>query len=78
MKVLWTQQALEVFQSIQSRHFSLIETQEYKKDLVTKIQDRVSLIKTSIPSNQSGWEGTYKVIVDQYIVYYSLSDDHTA
>lgn len=77
MKVLWTQQALEGFHSIQSKHFSPIETQEYKKDLVAKIHERIALLKTSLPSIQPGWEGTYKVIVDQYIVYYSLSENQT-
>lgn len=77
MKVIWTKQSLEGFHSIESEHFSSIETQEYKKDLIAKIVDRISLLQTSIPSNQSEWEGTYKVIVDQYIVYYSISHDQT-
>lgn len=77
MKIKWTKQALEGFNKIQSQHFTWIETQEYKKNLAKRIQKKISLLKTSIPSNQLGWEGSYKIIVDQYIVYYSFSDNQT-
>ncbi len=68
---------MEVFAQIQSRHFTFDETKEYKKELVAKIERMISLLGTSIPSNQSHWEGTYKIIVDKYIVYYSYSEDYS-
>lgn len=77
MKILWTKQALEGFHSIQSKHFSCYETQEYKRDLIIRIQEKISLLGTSIPANQPDWEGSYKVIIDNYIVYYSYSNDYT-
>ncbi len=77
MKLKWTKQALEGFNTIQSRHFTSNETKEYKKWLVYRIQEKISLLGTSIPTNESGWEGSYKIIVDKYIVYYSFSSDHT-
>lgn len=58
MKIKWTKQALEGFNNIQSQHFTSIETKEYKKSLVRRIQEKVSILGTSIPANQAGWEGS--------------------
>jgi plasmid stabilization system protein ParE len=77
MKIKWTKQALEGFKNIQSHYFSTRETKEYKKDLVKRIQVKISLLGTSIPANQPDWEGSYKTIVDKYIIYYSFSVDQT-
>ncbi|WP_059173181.1 type II toxin-antitoxin system RelE/ParE family toxin [Bacillus sp. FJAT-27445] len=77
MKIKWTKQALEGFSQIRSKHFTLYETKEYKKEIVKIIERKISLLGTSIPANQPGWEGTYKIVVDKYIVYYSFSEDHT-
>lgn len=73
MEIKWTKQALDGFNNIQSQHFTFYETKEYKKDLVKRIQGKISLLGTSVPVNQPGWEGSYKIIVDKYIVYYSFS-----
>ncbi|MHC0037960.1 type II toxin-antitoxin system RelE/ParE family toxin [Pseudoneobacillus sp. C159] len=77
MEIKWTKQALEGFQHIQSQYFSPSETKEYKKDLVNRIHAKISILGTSIPSNQQGWEGSFKIIIDKYIVYYSFSNDHS-
>ena len=77
MKIIWTNQALKGFHNIQSQYFTLQETKEYKKSLVKNIEDKVSLLGTSIPVNKPEWEGSYKIIIDKYIIYYSLSDDLT-
>jgi hypothetical protein len=58
MKIKWTQQALEGFNNIQSQYFTTIETKEYKKDLVKRIHEKISILGTSIPANQQGWEGS--------------------
>jgi hypothetical protein len=58
MKIKWTKQALEGFNNIQSPHFTLSETKEYKKDLVKRIQVKISLLGKSIPANQPNWEGS--------------------
>lgn len=77
MKIKWTKQVLEGFSNMQIQHFTSIETKEYKKDLVNRIEEKISLLGTSIPSNQPEWEGSYKIIIDKYIVYYSFSVDQT-
>lgn len=77
MKIKWTKQALEGFNTIQSQYFTASETKEYKKNIVKRIQAKISLLGTSTPAYQPRWEGTYKIIVDQYIVYYSFSVDQT-
>jgi hypothetical protein len=77
MQIKWTKQALEGFHHIQSQHFTSKQTKEYNKDLVNRIRNKISLLGTTIPTNQSGWEGSYKIIIDKYIVYYSFSVDWT-
>jgi hypothetical protein len=51
MKIKWTKQALEGFNNIQSQYYTTIETKQYKKDLVKRIQDKISLLGTTIPTN---------------------------
>lgn len=77
MEIKWTKQALEGFNNIQSYHFTLMETKEYKKSLVKRIEEKISLLGTSIPADNPGWEGSYKIIIDKYIVYYSFTTDRT-
>jgi hypothetical protein len=77
MEIKWTKQALEGFNYIQSKHFTSIETKEYKKDLVKRIKAKISLLRTTMPVDQPEWEGSYRIIVDKYIVYYSFSVDQT-
>jgi len=73
MKLEWTEQALEGFRNIRSRHYTQFETVEYKKRLLKNIEEKVSLLGTSIPVKSDEWKGSYKIIIDKYIVYYSFS-----
>ena len=75
MKLEWTEQALEGFRNIRGRYYSTFETAEYKKRLLQSIQEKISLLGTSIPVQSGAWEGSYKVIIDKFIVYYSFSKD---
>ncbi|SFP66260.1 hypothetical protein [Salibacterium halotolerans] len=75
MKIKWTKTALEGFRQIGSKYFTSMETSEYKIKLVTQIEEKIYLLGTSIPADYSDWEGTYKILVDEYIVYYSFSDN---
>lgn len=73
MRIEWTEQALEGFRNIRSRHYTSFETAEYRKRLLQNIQRKISLIGTSIRAEKDEWEGSYKIIVDKFIVYYSFS-----
>ncbi|HLR59805.1 MAG TPA: type II toxin-antitoxin system RelE/ParE family toxin [Pseudogracilibacillus sp.] len=74
MKLKWTEQALEGFRNIRSQYYTQSETAQYKKHLLESIQEKVILLSTSIPVKQDDWKGSYKIIIDKYIVYYSFSD----
>lgn len=73
MRLMWTKQALEGFRNIRSRYYSPSETAEYKKRLLQSIERKISLLGISIPTQEEVWKGSYKIIIDQYIVYYSFS-----
>ncbi|WP_047984361.1 hypothetical protein [Ornithinibacillus californiensis] len=77
MQVKWTKQALEGFNNIRSKHFTLEETIQYKKVLASRIHEKISILGTSMKVEKSEWEGSYKVLVDKYIVYYSFSEDRS-
>lgn len=74
MKLEWAEQALEGFRNIRSQHYTQFETAEYKKRLLNNIQEKVSLLGTSIPVKGDEWKGSYKIIIDKFIVYYSFSE----
>jgi len=73
MQIRWTEQALEGFSNIRSEHFTFEETMQYKKVLVGRIQEKITTLGTSMSIDKSEWKGSYKLIVDKYIVYYSFS-----
>lgn len=75
MKLEWTEQALEAFRNIRSQHYTQLETTAYKKRLLENIQEKVILLGTSIPVEKEDWKGSYKIIIDKFIVYYSFSDN---
>ncbi|WP_164670816.1 hypothetical protein [Virgibacillus doumboii] len=75
MEIKWTNQALEGFNNIQSQYFTTAETKEYKKTLTIRIQEKISLLGTSLKVNDPIWKSSYKVIIDKYTVYYSFSED---
>jgi len=77
MRLEWTEQALVGFRNIRSHHYTPSETDEYKKRLLKNIQDKISLIGISIPAEKEAWKGSYKIIIDKFIVYYSFSEDQT-
>lgn len=75
MKIIWTDESKSDLSSIESSHFSQHETSNYKKRLVREIVNKINLVGKSVPSRDQGWEGTYKVLVHNYKVYYSYSHD---
>lgn len=75
MRLEWTEQALEGFRNIRSDYYTSSETKEYKKRLLKNIQEKVLLLGTSIPVKKEEWKGSYKIIIDKFIVYYSFSED---
>ena len=74
MRLEWTEQALEGFRNIRSQHYTQFETAQYKRRLLESIQEKVILLGTSIPVKKEEWKGSYKIIIDKYIVYYSFSE----
>jgi mRNA-degrading endonuclease RelE of RelBE toxin-antitoxin system len=77
VEIRWTNQALEGFSNIQSKHFTSQETKIYKKALVKRIEEKIVLLGPSIPANKPESEDSYKIVIDKYVVYYSLSSDRT-
>ncbi|QUW23089.1 type II toxin-antitoxin system RelE/ParE family toxin [Sporosarcina sp. Marseille-Q4063] len=75
MKFEWTEQALEGFRNIRSHYYTPYETAEYKKRLLENIQEKIILLGISIPVKKEEWNGSYKIIIDKFIVYYSFSED---
>lgn len=73
MKITWTRSALKSFNQIKSRYFTETETIEYKKKLVLEIEGTVITMMRSTPARERGWQGTYRIIIDNYKVFYSLS-----
>lgn len=55
--------------------FSQQETKRYKVELVRKIQQKVAVVLETMPVNEPSWQGTYRILVDKYKVYYSFSED---
>ncbi|HLR40968.1 MAG TPA: type II toxin-antitoxin system RelE/ParE family toxin [Virgibacillus sp.] len=74
MRLEWTEQALEGFRNIRSQHYTQFETAQYKKRLLDNIQEKVILLGTSTPVKKEEWKGSYKIIIDKFIVYYSFSE----
>ncbi|WP_375295227.1 type II toxin-antitoxin system RelE/ParE family toxin [Paenibacillus sp.] len=74
MNVKWTPSARKSLRDIQSIHFTDDETKEYRIRLVRNIQDKI-LTMESIPAKEPSWQGTFRIIVDSYKVYYSFSED---
>lgn len=75
MEVRWTKAARQSLKNIQSIHFTSEETKRYRIGLVKKIEQKVSTLLDSIPVQDPAWEGTYRLLIDMYNVYYSFSSD---
>ncbi|GAA0339116.1 hypothetical protein GCM10008967_31750 [Bacillus carboniphilus] len=41
------------------------------------MEEKIVLLGTSVAVDKPEWEGSYKIIIDKYIVYYSFSNDRT-
>lgn len=75
MKFIWLNTTRKAFDHIWSRHFSETEIIDYKLSLLDRIENKIILIKSSMPVNNSNWNGSFKISVDRFIVYYSFSND---
>jgi mRNA-degrading endonuclease RelE of RelBE toxin-antitoxin system len=75
VKFIWLGTTRKAFDTIWSRHFTENEIVEYKLRLLDRIENKITLMKTSMPVNRSDWHGSYKIIIDKFVVYYSFSDD---
>lgn len=75
MHIKWTPSARQSLGQIRSIHFTQQETKRYKIELVRKIQQKVALVLENMPSNEPSWQGTFRILVDRYKVYYSFSED---
>ncbi|TLS54121.1 type II toxin-antitoxin system RelE/ParE family toxin [Paenibacillus antri] len=75
MNMKWTPSARKSLRDIQSIHFTEEETKEYRIRLVRSIQDKILSLMVSMPAREPSWQGTYRILVDRYKVYYSFSDD---
>ncbi|MFC9775335.1 type II toxin-antitoxin system RelE/ParE family toxin [Paenibacillus chitinolyticus] len=76
MNIKWTQAARVSLKQIQSQHYTREETKRYQIELVRKIQHKILLLSTAMPTNEPSWAGTYRIFIDRYKVYYSFSADY--
>lgn len=76
MKVGWTKAARKSLRSINSIHFTPEETKRYQIDLVKRIEQKVVTLLESTPTQDPSWNGTYRLLIDRYRVYYSFSSDN--
>lgn len=75
MKVGWTKAARKSLRSIQSIYFTPEETKRYQIELVKRIEQKVVTLLESTPTQDPSWNGTYRLFIDKYKVYYSFSSD---
>lgn len=53
------------------------ETAEYRRRLMGEVERKIQVLGTSMPSPEEQYQGTYRILVDPYKVYYSLNAAHT-
>jgi mRNA-degrading endonuclease RelE of RelBE toxin-antitoxin system len=75
MEFIWLKSTKESFENIQSQYFSYSETIEYKLQLLERIEDKIQTLGTSIKADKPEWKGSYKILVDRFVIYYSFSED---
>jgi plasmid stabilization system protein ParE len=73
MEIKWTASARSSLRQIQSTHFSEEETKQYQIELVRRIEQKIAVMLEAMPANEPSWQGTFRILVDQYKVYYSFS-----
>ncbi len=71
-RVQWSLESLHFLQNTESLHFTEDETSEYRRKLMREIEKKITLLGTSMPSNEEQYFGTYHVLVGRHKVYYSL------
>ncbi len=73
MNVEWTVPALKRISQIKSTHFSAQETDEYKIQLVRRIEQKILL--TGVVFQSRNYKNTFIVYIDQFIVSFRPSKD---
>ncbi len=77
LTIRWSREALRLLQAIESPRFSTRETAEYRRRLMGEIERKIQVLGTSTPSPEEQYQGTYRILVEPYKVYYSLNAAHT-
>lgn len=77
LTIRWSREALRLLQAIESPHFTALETAEYRRRLVGEIERKIRVLGTTMPSPEEPYEGTYRILIDRYKVYYSLNVGRT-
>ncbi|WP_315371015.1 hypothetical protein [Paenibacillus xylanexedens] len=75
MLIQWTPSARQALAQIRSVRFTQEETKLYKIELVRRIEMKVAVMAESMPAQEPSWQGTYRILVDKFKVYYSFSLD---
>ncbi|AXF55153.1 type II toxin-antitoxin system RelE/ParE family toxin [Salicibibacter kimchii] len=73
--MVWAKEAKKSFSQIKSIHFTESETNEYKEQLLIKIRNKILSMMEAMPAHEPEWKGNYRVLVDNYKVFYSFSND---
>ncbi len=72
----WSREALRLLQAIESPRFSTRETAEHRRRLMGEIERKIQVLGTRMLSLEEQYQGTYRILVDPYKVYYSLNAAH--
>ncbi|HUC92551.1 MAG TPA: hypothetical protein VMS09_11045 [Paenibacillus sp.] len=75
MNVEWTVPALKRISQIKSKYFSNEETDEYKINLVKRIEEKI--LRTGTIFKSRHYKDTFIVYIDQFIVSFRPSKDGT-
>ncbi len=75
MVIKWTRTARECLTRISSERFTIEETMVYKRHIVKEIERKILFMMEVTPSKEPEWRGTYRILVGNYKVYYSFSED---
>ncbi len=73
MNVDWTVPALKRISQIKSKYFSPEETDEYRIELVNRINNKI--LSTGVLFRSRYFKDTFIVYIDQFIVSFLISKD---
>lgn len=73
MDVEWTAPALKRISQIKSKYFSPVETDEYRIELVNRINNKI--LRTGTLFRSRYYKDTFIVYIDQFIVSFRISKD---